>query len=113
MRPDKNLSRRPLSLWIALLYVPLGLQMLFWMMGFHYVDFSLPQSLTAIPATLGRYYISVTQLLYPVVFAYGLFYSLHLNRQGAPASRVMLASLLPLACASPYLLSIQIMQYFQ
>ncbi|GAA4872424.1 hypothetical protein [Ferrimonas pelagia] len=113
MRPQKNLSRRPLSVWIAILYIPLGLQMLFWMMGFHYVDFSLPDSLWAIPETLARYYISVTLLLYPAVFAYGLFFSLDQNRQGAPATNVILASLLPFITAAPYLLTVQIMQYFQ
>ncbi|SHI08877.1 hypothetical protein [Ferrimonas marina] len=113
MRPDTDLRRTPLSVWIAVIYWPLGLQMLFWMMGFHYVDFSLPGSLMELPATLLRYYVSVTLLLYPAFFAYGLFYSLHLNRSGAPASKVMLASLLPFVTAAPYLLTAQIMQYFQ
>ncbi|WP_298441159.1 hypothetical protein [uncultured Ferrimonas sp.] len=105
--------RKPLSVWIALLYVPLGMQMLFWMMGFHYVDFSLPKQFVELPMALIRYYISLTLLLYPLIFAYGLFYSLHLNRAGAHSSKVVLASLLPFASAAPYLLGERILQYFQ
>ncbi|ADN76834.1 hypothetical protein Fbal_2632 [Ferrimonas balearica DSM 9799] len=104
MKPDFNQSRRPLSVWIALLYLPLGVQMLFWMMGFGHVDFSLPNSLMGIPDMLLRYYIGVTVLLYPAFFAYGLFYALHLNRTGAPAWKVVRASFIPFLSAAPYLL---------
>lgn len=104
MKPDFNQGRRSLSVWIALLYIPLGIQMLFWMMGFSYVDFSLPDSLMGIPEMLLRYYISVTVLLYPAFFGYGLFYALHLNRIGAPAWKVVRGSLIPFLSAAPYLL---------
>ncbi|MBY5992964.1 hypothetical protein [Ferrimonas balearica] len=113
MKPDTNLSRRPLSVWIALIYLPLGVQMLFWMMGFGLVDFSLATSLTEIPMMLVRYYVAITILLYPAFFGYGLFYSLHLNRIGAPAWKVIRASLIPFLSAAPYLLVGEIQGYFQ
>lgn len=113
MKPLADHRRKPLSVWITLLYTPLGLQMLFWMMGFHYVDFSLPQQLIDMPLALLRYYVSLTILIYPLMFAYGLFYSLHLNRSGGSYQKVILASLLPFASAAPYLVGERIFQYFQ
>ncbi|QIZ77224.1 hypothetical protein [Ferrimonas lipolytica] len=113
MKEMVDKGRRPLSIWILLLYVPLGLQLLFWMMGFHYVDFSLPKQFVELPMALIRYYASLTLLLHPLIYAYGLFHSLHLNRIGAKASKVLLSSLLPFASAGPYLIGERIWQYFQ
>ncbi|WP_028117485.1 hypothetical protein [Ferrimonas senticii] len=113
MKEFEDHSRRPLTVWIAILYLPLAVQMLFWMMGFHYVDFSLPTTFTALPWALFRYYSSLTLLLHPLIFAYGLFFSLYQNRIGAKASKVVLASLIPFLGTAPYLLSERILQYFQ
>lgn len=111
-REEKDLSRPWLKGWIALVYLPLGVQMMFWMMALGLVDFSLPDSIGAVPMTLANYYVSVTILLYPAFYLYGLFFSLHQNRCGLAAPKVMLASLIPFLSAAPYLLVGEIGAYF-
>ncbi|WP_169628204.1 hypothetical protein [Ferrimonas futtsuensis] len=106
------MSRPWLKGWIALIYLPLGIQMMFWMMALGLVDFSLPQSLAAVPMALVSYYASITILLYPAFYLYGLFYSLHQNRCGLAAPKVMLASLIPFLSAAPCLLVGEIGAYF-
>ncbi|SDJ32939.1 hypothetical protein SAMN04488540_10718 [Ferrimonas sediminum] len=112
MTQDRDLSRPWLKVWIACLYLPLGIQMMFWLMALGVVDFSLPSTLTELPLMLLRYYVSVTVLLYPAFFLYGLFYALHQNRCGWPAWKVMLASLIPFLSAAPYVLVVEIGSYF-
>ncbi|TKB48711.1 hypothetical protein FCL40_11200 [Ferrimonas sediminicola] len=111
-REEMDLSRSWLKGWIALIYLPLGIQMMFWMMALGRVDFSLPGSLGAVPMTLVSYYVSTTILLYPAFYLYGLFFSLHQNRCGLAAHKVMLASLIPFLSAAPYLLVGEIGAYF-